>query len=58
MLCFVSAGLIYKASLPGFSPFCKGNSVRFFSKICSSNGSDPMGVRGVAGGIRAKVLRP
>ena len=36
-----------KGILPGFSPFLRGNSVRFFSEIYSTNSSDPMGVRGV-----------
>jgi len=46
MLCFVSTGLIYKAFCLGLVHFIGETLSVSFQKFCSTNGSDPMGVRG------------
>ena len=58
MLSFVFTGLTCKACSLGLVHFTGETLSISFQKFCSGNGSNPMGVRGVTGGIRAKVLRP
>jgi len=57
MLCFNSIGLICKALSLGIVQFYE-KFYPFVSNILNSDGSDPMRVRSITGGIRAKVLRP
>jgi len=53
---------IYKALCLGFSPVLGGDSIHFVSKNFNSDGSSPVKVRDVLGGIRASFcdfrLRP
>jgi len=58
VLGFVSTGLIYKAFCLGLVHFSGETPSISFQKICSTNDSDRIGVKGIIGGIRGKVIRP